>query len=296
MWLVGIGLAAVVWIGLGARTSRSDGTVVKNVHPYRRMLLLVSPSKSESTFQASMEVPADELENFLSERQDVSLTNVVVAALMRVLDEVPQMNRFVAGGRLYQRNALSISFSAKRQKGSASAKVSVVNISNPEPHSLMEVAHRTTSLLRRERSGEQTYADKEYSFFGKVPHSIMKKAPTVLMTLDSFGLLPRSFIENDPLFCSVFIANLGSIQMAAGHHHLFEWGNCPVFITVGQIGWTPIGSKDGVASVRCLPLRITYDERIDDGLTARKGLRLLEELIANPSALLDEKKEESIHA
>jgi hypothetical protein len=197
------------------------------------------------------------------------------------------MNRFVAGGRLYDRSELSVAFSVKRQKGNAKAKVAVVKLAAPTPLPLNVISERLKKTITRERSGERTYADKEYDLFSMIPHGLLKKAPPLLKWLDSYGLLPRSFMANDPLFSSAFVANLGSIDMKAGHHHLFEWGNCPIFITVGRIEWAAVAGPEGVMNQRMLPLRITYDERIDDGMTARAGLHRLESLMAHPEELLD---------
>ena len=47
--------------------------------------------------------------------------------------------------------------------------------------------------------------------------------------LDYHNLLPPSFIENDPLYASAVIANVGSLDLPPGYHHLYEWGNCGWF-------------------------------------------------------------------
>ena len=101
--------------------------------------------------------------------------------------------------------------------------------------------------------------------------------------LDAFGLLPAAMIRSDPLFASVFIANLGSIGMDAGFHHLYEWGNIPIFITVGQrtTRLTP-GADGGVEQREMLTLRYTFDERVEDGLYCLRALGTLKDLLENP--------------
>lgn len=279
------GFLLLAWVLVESRSARPDGRVVE-VHPYRKMLLFIAPTVTESTFQADLDVAAAGLDDFLETHPEFSITEVMVAALFRTLHEVPQMNRFVAGGRLYQRNQLAVSFSVKRKKGDPNAKVSLVKLAYDAPPTLPALSEDLQARLQVERSGKKTYADREYDLFSLVPHAVLKWAPSVMMWLDQRGLLPADFMKNDALFCSVFIANLGSLSMRAGHHHLFEWGNCPVFVTAGAVEWSAGASADGCVPQRILPLRITYDERIDDGLTARKGLRRLSALLEDPTQLL----------
>ena len=47
--------------------------------------------------------------------------------------------------------------------------------------------------------------------------------------LDSVNLLPGSFIHPDPMYASMFIANLGSVKLESAFHHLYEYGNIPLF-------------------------------------------------------------------
>ena len=71
--------------------------------------------------------------------------------------------------------------------------------------------------------------------------------------------------------------------MAPGYHHLYEWGNCPIFIMVGAIEPRVVAGPDGqVAVKRMLPFRFSYDERIDDGLTAGQGIKAMLTALERP--------------
>ena len=284
LWIV---LGALVgWILLNLKTSRPDGTLVERVHPYRQMMFYIMPTRSESVFMASLDIPAENLEAYLEEiapQIEANVSHVAVAALIKTLSETPSMNRFVSGARLYQRNKVKVSFSMKRKKLDADSKVSVVHLEGQPGEDFASLCARINAKVQGERSGTKTYADKEFDLFGKVPHGVMKVAPRFLRWLDSHNLLPGSFIERDALYTSAFLANLGSLKMPSGHHHLFEWGNCPAFVTIGAIESKPAVVDGALVVQRQIPVRITYDERIDDGLTARAGLRRLEEILVDPA-------------
>jgi hypothetical protein len=80
----------------------------------------------------------------------------------------------------------------------------------------------------------------------------------------------------------MFVANLGSLDMAAGFHHLYEWGTCSAFLMAGKIEERPVVRDGRIVVVKVLPIRWTYDERIDDGLNARYALRAAERALENP--------------
>jgi hypothetical protein len=198
------------------------------------------------------------------------------------LAEVPTMNQFVMGRRLYQRRGTHMAFSAKRKQLDKKAKLSVVKLEIPETESFRDFCERVTAKIGVERSGDRTYADKEYDLFNMVPRPVLNAAVTLFRWLDYHNVLPHSFIENDGMYCSIFVANLGSLGMGAGFHHLYEWGNCPAFCMVGKVEDRPVVVDGEIVVQPTLHIRWSYDERIDDGLGARFGMDAISRVLANP--------------
>jgi pyruvate/2-oxoglutarate dehydrogenase complex dihydrolipoamide acyltransferase (E2) component len=87
------------------------------------------------------------------------------------------------------------------------------------------------------------------------------------------------------MYASAFVANLGSIKIDAAYHHLYEHGNCPLFVTVGQIQPRPVADGAEVAVRPTAMLRYTYDERIEDGLYCAAALELLRRRIEDPASV-----------
>jgi hypothetical protein len=85
-------------------------------------------------------------------------------------------------------------------------------------------------------------------------------------------------IRSDPMYASVFVANLGSVGLDAGYHHLWEYGTISIFCVVGRVG-------EGADGRRCMTLKYTYDERVEDGLYCARSLERLRELLENPKEL-----------
>ncbi|MCB9777969.1 MAG: 2-oxo acid dehydrogenase subunit E2 [Alphaproteobacteria bacterium] len=277
----------VVWILLELRTGRPDGTFRK-VHPFRLMMFHIMPTRNESVVYFDYAVRAEKLEAWLEKvhAHDVHITHATVAAVNIGLAENPRMNQFVMGRRMYDRKGRWITFSMKRKKLDKQAKLSAVKLQMKDGETLGGLVERINSNIIVERSGDKTAADKEFDLFKLLPRPLLMRAPALLRWLDHYNLLPGFFIEGDGMYTSVFIANLGSLQMGAGYHHLYEWGTCPLFLMFGQTETRPVVDGDRCVPGRVLPVRFSYDERIDDGLTARDGIRSVVRVLEDPERWL----------
>ena len=124
--------------------------------------------------------------------------------------------------------------------------------------------------------------DKELSILLKLPAFLLAFLIGVVQRLYAWGLAPRSLVDTDPLYTSAFVANLGSLKIDAAYHHLYEHGNCPLFVTIGQITEVPAVVAGHVVVRPQLTLRYTFDERVEDGLYCAKALQLLQQRIEDP--------------
>ena len=286
MWiLIIVAVLLLVWVLMNLKTSRPDGDYIRNIHPYRRIMAYIMPTRVESVVFFDTHVKADRLLEFVQKaREDfhVDITHCLVAAAGVGLAENPKMNQFVIGRRMYQRKGRFVTFSMKRAKGDKKAKLATVKLELKDGESFRDFCGRINEQIGVERSDEVTYADKEFALFNAVPRALMVKLVRFFYWLDYHNLLPNSFIKNDGLYTSMFIANLGSVKMGAGYHHLYEWGNCPLFMMTGAIEERPVVVDGELTTEKILPIRWTYDERIDDGLTASHGITSVKNALEDP--------------
>ncbi len=172
----------------------------------------------------------------------------------------------------------------KRRKLDEKAKIATVKLRGDavEGETFAGLCKRINAEVRVERSEDETYLDKELKAFFAFPAYVISAAFKALMWANRRNLLPGGFIKSDAMFTSVFIANLGSLGMDAGFHHLYEWGTCPIFMMVGKVEKRPwvVGEELVVRDI--LHIRWTYDERVDDGLTARRGLDTIKAVLEDP--------------
>ncbi len=286
--LIALAAAMVVLLLLELKTSRPDG-ILRNVHPYRRIMWFIMPTRNESVVYFDSFVDATELLEYLPQAKEkfgATLTHVIVAAIGLGVAENPTMNRFVAGRRMYDRDGIWVSFSMKRKKMDQKAKLAVVKYRFSEDTTLQSLCTEVSQKIDVHRSGKKTYSDKEISAFARLPRPAFMVMFWAVGWLDHYNLLPGWFIEGDPMYTSVFVSNLGSMKMDAGYHHLYEWGTCPLFLMVGQLHDRPVVKDGKVVSQPSIHIRVSYDERTDDGLSAGRGIESVIRVLEHPFAEL----------
>jgi hypothetical protein len=102
--------------------------------------------------------------------------------------------------------------------------------------------------------------------------------------LEANGMFPKSFVDTDPMYASLFLTDLGSVGLDAVYHHLYEYGNVGIFGALGRARAEQIPDPDTgrLVRTRVATIRWTFDERIEDGLYAGYGIKHVKKLVEDP--------------
>jgi hypothetical protein len=271
---------------------RPDADLVRGAPAMRRILPHVSPRRNDSLFYLPDEIDVEAALEFLDKHnrtrppeRPATLFHLLLRAIEQGVALRPRVNRFVKSGRLWARRGIYVTFSAKRELSDSAALVSIKRRCDPEHESLDDMIDRVYELVQPARRGVESTSDKETRLLTRLPSGLTGVLVRGADLLDRFGLLPLAMIEPDPMFATVFVANLGSVGHDAGFHHLWERGTCSAFCVMGRIQPGPTGRR----SVRVC---WTWDERVEDGLYSfgytngvKVHLESPELLIASPSEL-----------
>lgn len=265
---------------------RRDGTPARNVSPERKLMPLLMRSRAESVVFAEEELDLRATLPWLQARRDegqpLTLFHVVLWALGQTLHARPGLNRFVAGGRLYERNGVHLSFSAKRQRDD-SGHVATVKLEASRGESVQKMSERVRAMLEPVRGDVERPIDREVSLVSRLPPWLLGPSVRAVRALDSVNLLPARFIAGDPLYASAFVAHLGSVGVRRAYHHLYEYGTVSVFVVLGAVHERLRVDEAGVVtSGPCAALTFAFDERVHDGLYAARSLSHLRSLLERP--------------
>lgn len=270
---------------------RPDGKYVENLSLTRRIMPFIMRGRNESIVYFEQKIPAENAIKFLSSiRQKTGQKATILHLLLwisgQILHSRPRLNRFIAGGRIYQRNGIWACFSAKKIMDEGGSVIAIKRQIDPNLN-FIPLVQQCTNSIAEERSDKPSHTDKELSLIFKLPAFIINPLAKLLMKLDHFGLLPGAFLKDDPLFASIMIANLGSIGLDSAYHHLFEYGNIPIFVTVGKIQKEVIVNElDEIKAVSMLTLKFSFDERIADGFYCLRAISMFKEMITNPEKFI----------
>lgn len=272
---------------------RPDGTPVANIHPVRRIVPFVMPVRNGAWVLFEQNIPTAPLRPMLdglnaarAADRKVTLFHCVLRAIGLGLDAFPRLNRFVAGSRFYDRNAILLSFSGK-QRMESDAPIYTTKLVFDPAQSLEAMVDGILDRVRDARSGRETAADREIKGFLRLPAPLLRLAIRLQRVLDGWNLLPKALLQDDPLYASAFIANLGSVGLDAAFHHLYDYGSIPIFATMGRVHRTVVVHDDGsVGSHEVFQMRYTYDERVEDGFYAARALEHVAATLADPARLL----------
>jgi hypothetical protein len=269
---------------------RPDGDLVRDLPPTKGIVPYLMRGRNESAVYFEQQIAMRHADTYVREfnvaHPDTPITaqHLLMWSIAQILDQYPTMNRFVVGGRLYQRRDIWFTYSAKQSLRGKSPLIVLKRRFDPrEP--FVDMVRDMQEQLRADRYGDELGpADKEAALILKFPGVVRRVILAAGRLGDAFGLLPASMIEHDPLYASAFFANLASIGMDACYHHLYEYGSIGIFGVMGRPVPEPGSPTSGPDRRRTMTLRWTFDERCEDGLVAGYALKRCKQMLEDPRA------------
>ena len=285
---------------------RPDGRLARDLPPERKMFPLIMRRRNEAAVYYDVNADATKLEPMIAAWNEahpdaqISPFHVVVWALVETLEIRPNLNRFVAGGRIWDRDGIHISYAVKANLDDDTSPLITVKRRLQAGRPFAD----TVKLLRGDQASARSSkkgasaTEVEMRAMGCLPVVVQRFIYELYRGLDGLGLIPAPLLRGDPLYTSACVANLGSIGLDPVYHHLFEHGTGSVFCVVGKLGDAVVaGQAEPSASGahvrapqpvvrRTLPLRFTLDERVCDGLYMQRALQAFQGLVEDPSLAL----------
>lgn len=272
-----------------------DGYLVSNLDPVVFMMPYIMPRRSDSEVKIDLRLDLDNIEKFIKEQRkegikDLTLYHVIFAVLVRAASVNPEINRFIAGSRIYQRRKVRISMVVKKEL-SISGKESTIFPTFETTDTLKEIVEKiqaSTEEAFRDTQDASNAFDKLVGFLYRVPPFILRGAVGLLMYLDRHGKLPKFLVDLQPFHSGFFITNVGSIGLPVVYHHLYQFGTTSIFIAIGKKEWTESVDVNGeIKRKRVLPLKFVLDSRICDGFTYSSAFRTMKKCFDRPEWLLE---------
>ena len=278
------------------RKIRSSTAMVK-VIPY----IMRRRSDAQNFFADSLNI--DKTESLCRKKVAEGKTNftilhVIIAAYVRAIAQRPALNRFVSGQKVYTRDGeIIVNMSIKRNMNIDSPDTMIKVVFSPTD-TVDDVYEKFNKVVTETlAAGEGSNFDNVAKGLTYIPGLFFRWTVSLLNFLDYFGLLPQFLINVSPFHGSMIITSMGSLGIKPIYHHLYDFGNLPVFISYGskQMKYV-LDSEGNVTKRKYIDFNVVTDERICDGYYYASCFKIIKRCIENPECLLSppEKVEKDI--
>jgi hypothetical protein len=133
---------------------------------------------------------------------------------------------------------------------------------------------------------ESSSFDKLAKVINYIPGLLLRWTVGFLNFLDYFGLLPRFLTKLSPFHGSLILTSMGSLGIQPVYHHIYDFGNLPVFIAYGKKRTVSTTDSDGnVKKWRVIDIKVVTDERVCDGFYFASALKTMKHYIKHPEKL-----------
>ena len=268
---------------------RSDGHLVNEIDPIVALTPYLMPMRCDAQIFSDYKLDFEKLARYIAAKADegykITFMEIVIAAYVRTVSQMPELNRFIANKRLYARSELVVSFALLQTTASGKVAENTTKCFFDPRDTIYDVADRIAETVERCRKEEADNSTMKVAKFLLRP-VLANTVVSLARFLDRYGILPRYILDASPFHTSMFITNLASIGLPAVQHHIYNFGTCSQFISIGSVERTTvIDAKGNAARKRLLPLGLVCDERITEGAMYARMLALMNRMLNDPEQL-----------
>ncbi len=271
---------------------RSEGYRVRTLAPmnYVSPYIMVNRLGASNYIKDRIEI-SDKIDEYIMKKREEGLKGfgmmyIFMAAYIRTVSQFPGINRFISGQKIYARNCVQIVIDIKK-KMELDAQDTTIKVDFDPSETIYDVFRKFTEEFEKNRvENDVSSFDTAARVLNYIPGVFLKFSVWFLKLLDYFGLLPKFLIKLSPFHGSMFITSMGSLGIPPVYHHLYDFGNIPVFIAFGRKTPRLSLTREGkVVEKRYIDFSVVTDERICDGHYFATALKYLRECLKNPEML-----------
>ena len=270
---------------------RFDATYLKDIDSMHFIMPFMYPDRCDNQTFFTFQIDLTNLNEYIKKKNvegidyKYNVFQCIIAATLKTLTLRSKLSLFIHNRKMYKRNEVSAAFTVKQEFSDDGGEVLCFMHAKPE-WNIDDVHNELKRQLKKLKT--KGYVDESTGFmdkFNKIPKWISRPALRFVCWLEKKGMIPKALIETDPYHSSVVLANLGSIGLPQGYHHLTNWGTTSMFIVVGKFGEQPFFKDGKVEFKQGVELGFTVDERIADGFYFARSIRMLQLFLENPELL-----------
>ena len=270
---------------------RKEGRFLRTLDPYYTITPFIMRSRNDASnyFRDNIEISAASA--YIRDKRKEGLDrlgflHLFVAAYVRMLSQCPALNRFVSGQRIYARNNIIFVMTIKKEMRAEAGETSI-KVEFAPTDTIKDVYEKIEAEVVKIKSDkEESKTDGVARALMRMPRILLRLVVSFLELLDYYGKLPQAIMEASPFHGSVIVTNMASLGIQPIFHHLYNFGNLPVFVSFGAKRRVYELTRSGeVADRTYMDFAVVTDERICDGFNYAKGFKFLKSYLKDPTVL-----------
>lgn len=264
---------------------------LKTPSPWRKLALGTWHKPGDPTVYGTMPVECSAILKYLevinqTSSTKITITHFIAKALAMALKKYPDINGIIKWGKIYLRDSVDIflQVSVAEKTKDDKPNLSGAKICGCDLKSLVEIANELKSRSEKIRNqGDSQYA-KSQSALVNLPSWVLGPLMKIIPFLTfNLGLnIPQLGLPQDP-FGSAMITSVGSWGVPPGYAPLVPFSRVPLLICIGAVEDRPCAEQGQVVIKPFVDLKITFDHRFMDGLTASRMYKYLLDIFKDPS-------------
>ena len=269
---------------------RKEGRRLRTISPIIGFTPYIMRDRSDACNQFAGTVDITETDRWLREQRrqgwkGLGMLHMFIAAYVRVVSHMPGLNRFVAGQRVYARNEIMVNMMVKRSVDIDSEETVAKVIFEPTD-TVYDIYSKMNAAVEDIRASDDSGTEVTARTLLRLPRLLLKFAVWVIRVLDYFDLLPASLLGVSPFHGSMIITDLGSLGIGPIYHHIYNFGNLPVFLAFGaKRTETCLNDEGQPVRRKFVDYKIVCDERICDGTYYASAFKYMRYYLKNPDEL-----------
>ena len=268
---------------------RPDGKKVKGLDPIFRVIPNVMLDRDDSQVYFKQDIPLKNLDEYIDRKLEegirFSYMDIIYSAIVRIIKERSQLNRFAMHGTLYERDGIYVTLTIKKGLEDNTPETTV-KLKFTGDENIYEVSEILQKKIEKNKNvTEENSTDKLAGALSLIPDFMLRWAVKFLWFLDKHGLLPRAIIDASPFHTSAFLTNVGSLGIDSIYHHLYNFGTTSMFFSMGKKKKSYIYEDDEIQQEKCITIAFVGDERICDGYYYASSFKQLSRYLKKPELL-----------
>lgn len=270
---------------------RKEGRLLRSYPAYNKFTPFIMKDRNDACnyFEDSLEVT--EVDRWLRTKRaegykGMGMMHLFLAAYVRTVAIRPGLNRFVSGQKIYARHQVEVLMTVKHAL-SDSAEESSVKVNFLPSDTVFDIYRKINEKVdevKASQGGNGT--DKFAETMIRLPRVFLNLAISIMKALDYFGWLPQSLLDISPFHGSMIMTDLGSIGIPPVFHHIYNFGNLPLFLAFGaKRRCVELDASGAPVERKYIDFKITADERTTDGFYLATSFKYMKHYLRSPQLL-----------